>query len=91
MTIKIPQEHIDKLIEASKEAVWEPFPGITIVAWRLPNGFVIVDESGCIDPKAYDREIGLTIAREHLTDKVWELEGYRAKQHLYEVDFRHDH
>lgn len=80
MSNKIPETYIDELIEQSEEKVWEPFPGITIVAWRLPNGYTISDQSGCVDPLDYDRELGIKFAREHLKTKLWELEGYLRKQ-----------
>ena len=65
-----------------REHVWEPFPGITIVAWNLPNGFTISDQSGCVDPKNYDREIGVEICLEHLRDKLWMLYGFLLKESL---------
>lgn len=80
MTWKISPKRIKEIISESKESVWEPFPGITIVAWQLPNGFVISDQSGCIDPDDYNREIGIDIARNHLEDKVWHLYGFMRKQ-----------
>lgn len=64
------------------EEVWEPFPGITIVAWNLPNGFTISDQSGCVDPKNYNREIGVSICRERLRDKLWMLYGFMLKNEL---------
>lgn len=33
MTWKISPKRIKEIISESKEPVWEPFPGITIVAW----------------------------------------------------------
>ena len=79
MTDKIPEEEIDEIIKQSTEKVWEPFPGITIVAWQLPSGFVISDQSGCINPDEYDRNLGLKYAREKLKTQVWQYEGYRRK------------
>ena len=69
---KIPKERIVDMAARSKEVVMEPFPGITVVSWQLPSGFVI--------PAEYDREIGIECCRERLIDKVWELEGYVQKQ-----------
>lgn len=86
MEKRIPPEHVNQVIAESEEAVWEPFPGITIVAWNLPNGFTISDQSGCIDPSMYDREVGINIARKHLEDKVWELEGYLRTQKVHDEE-----
>ena len=79
MSWKIPKERIDAICAECSEQVWEPFPGITIVAWQMPNGFVISEQSGTIDPAEYSREIGVKCCRERLADKVWELEGYVRK------------
>ncbi len=80
MKNKLAPEDIDAIQAQCLEKVWEPFPGITIVAWNLPNGFTISDQSGCIDPKSYDREIGVGICREHLRDQLWKLYGFALKE-----------
>lgn len=80
MKNKLTSSDIDAIQEACDEAIWEPFPGITVVAWNLPNGFTVSDQSGCIDPANYDREIGAKICREHLRDKLWMLYGFLAKE-----------
>ncbi len=84
---KISEEEIDAIVAASNEKVWHPFPTITIVAWELPNGYVISDQSGCIDPENYDEELGVKYSREHLKTKVWQLEGYRRKQQFREGEW----
>lgn len=80
MKNKLTNEDIDAIQEQCLEKVWEPFPGITIVAWNLPNGFTISDQSGCVDPKNYDREIGVGICCEHLRDQLWKLYGFALKE-----------
>lgn len=79
MSWKIPEGEICKMASECDEAVWEPFPGITIVAWCLPNGYTIVESSGCVDPEEYDRELGLAHCRTALKRKLWQLEGYVMK------------
>lgn len=80
MKNKLTNEDIDAIQEQCAEQVWEPSPDITVVAWNLPNGFTISDQSGCVDPKNYDREIGVGICREHLRNKLWELYGFVLKE-----------
>lgn len=80
MKNKLTEEDIDAIQTQCSEKVWEPFPGITVVAWNLPNGFTISDQSGCVDPKNYDREVGVRICREHLRNKLWELYGFALKE-----------
>ena len=69
---RVTQEEINALMEASEQAVWEPFPGVTIVALKLPCGFVLEGMSG------------VRIAREHIEDRLWMLEGYVLKQKMAE-------
>lgn len=78
--MRLSKEDIDAIVDNSVQKVWHPFPTITIVAWELPNGYVISDQSGCIDPDNYDESLGVEYARERLRNRVWELEGYLAKQ-----------
>ena len=85
MSWKIPEEKISKIIEESECEVWEPFDGITIMAMRLPNGSVIVESSGCVDPTEYNRELGVANCKEALKRKVWQLEGYVRKNEYDEA------
>lgn len=80
MRNKPADEDIDAVQAQCLEKVWEPFPGITIVAWNLPNGLAISDQSGCADPKNHDREIGVGICREHLRDQLCKLYGFALKE-----------
>ena len=80
MKTKLTQEDIKAIESKCEESVWEPFPGATIVAWNLPNGFTISDQSGCVDPKNYCQDIGVRICREHLRDQLWKLYGFALKE-----------
>lgn len=48
----------------------------TIVVATLPNKFVIVESSSCVDPANFDEQIGQDICMDRITNKIWELEGY---------------
>ena len=48
----------------------------TIGIFTLKNGYVMVEASSCVDPANYSEEMGKRICREHLIDKIWNLEGY---------------
>lgn len=50
----------------------------------LPNGFVIVESSSCIDPTNFDMSVGEQICMEKLENKIWELEGYGLQSKLKE-------
>jgi hypothetical protein len=80
MTWKISHERIQEIMDESLYEVWEPFPGITIVAMNLPNGYTLVESSGCVDPAEYDRKLGIQLCKNALERKVWQLYGFMRKQ-----------
>lgn len=73
---KVPQAYIDEIIEKSEIKTCTYFGNCLVMAAKLPNGYVVVTSSGCIDPKNYSREIGKEICMRKLRDQVWALEGY---------------
>ena len=79
-TQTITQEYIDDIISDSDIDVRTVFDKCTVVACRLPNGFVIVESSACVDPENYDAELGFDICMNKIKDKVWELEGYMLQE-----------
>ena len=85
-TQTITQEYIDDIISDSDIDVYTVFDKCTIVACRLPNGFVIVESSACVDPKNYDEKLGFDICMNKIKDKVWELEGYILQETLNAED-----
>lgn len=74
---RITKEHIDGLLAASTWTDTKMGDKTTVVCLRLPNGFEVIESSGCVDPANYDHALGVTICRRRITDKVWLLEGYR--------------
>lgn len=54
----------------------------TVVAVTLPNGFVIVESSSCVDPANYDEKLGADICLKRVENKIWELEGYVLQSKL---------
>lgn len=80
---KIAAERIVWLVENSDIKIDTVFDKCTVVSCRLPNGFVIVESSACVSPENYDEETGTRICLEKIADKIWELEGYRLQEELY--------
>lgn len=78
----VPKEVIDGLITQSEITVKTFFGKTTVVAMKLPNGFVLVESSSCVDPLNYDEAIGVQICKQKLESKLWELEGYRLQERL---------
>jgi len=74
--VKVTKEHVQALIAASHVEDVKLGEKSTVVSVTLPNGFVIIQSSSCVDPANYDHEVGKKICLERVEDKVWELEGY---------------
>lgn len=56
----------------------------TIVKATLPNGFVIIADSSCVDPNNFDMSIGEQECMKKIEDKICELEGYRLQCEISE-------
>ena len=74
---------IDAVID---EAYYHVFPGttFTVCALKLVNGFIVTGTSAAASAENFDEEIGKSVAYSNARNKIWELEGYRLKQALYE-------
>ena len=49
---------------------------ITHVSVRMKNGFVLTEDSICVDPANYDENIGKDVCLGRIENKVWFLLGY---------------
>lgn len=58
---------------------------LTVCCLTLENGFTVTGESACASPENFDAQLGRKIAIENAKQKIWALEGYLLKQHLYEM------
>lgn len=80
----ITEEDIAEIMENSEFEICTVFGKCTIVSCKLPNGFVITESSACVSPENYDEDMGAEICFDKIASKIWELEGYRLQQWLYE-------
>ena len=73
----VTQEQINWILKNSiYEEFHEVFGKQCIVVALLPNGFTIVGESACVDPRKYDKTIGYNLALKDIEKQLWMLEGY---------------
>lgn len=79
---KLTYEHIQSVI---KSVEYVQVGVLTICVMTLQNGFTVTGESACLSLATYDAEIGRKIARDNAEDKIWQLEGYLAKQRMFEA------
>ena len=89
--ITVTPERIEQVMNDSKVTVQTLFDKCTVVACKLPSGFVIVEYSACVDPKNYNEKMGVEICMNRIKDKVWEMEGYKLQTDLYEAKFNDDY
>lgn len=82
----ITEEYILEIMENSEFDVRTVFDKCTVVACRLPNGFVITECSSCVSPENYDEDMGVEICAERIKNKIWELEAYRLQSELHKKD-----
>jgi hypothetical protein len=78
----VTQEQIEEIIAESNvwsQTIWDK---CTLVACRLPNGFIITESSACVDSDNYDEDLGVRICMERIENKVWELEGYKFQSEV---------
>jgi hypothetical protein len=78
---KVTPEHIERLFNKSTKLENTIGDKTTVVVCKLPNGFVIVESSSCVDPVNYDFELGKEICYKRIKDKMWELEGYLLQEY----------
>lgn len=81
----ITNEEIDEILENCEICTFKAFDKCTVVAVKLPNGFVLTASSACVDPSNYDEEIGKQICLNKIEDKLWELEGYSLQNELNKI------
>lgn len=82
----ITKEYIEEIMEDSDFEVFTSFNKCTIVSCRLPNGFVITESSACVNSESYDKELGIDVCIDKITEKIWEFEAYRLQQYVWESE-----
>lgn len=82
-----PRVTPSRLEEVILTEQYHVFPGtfLTVCCLTLKNGFNITGESACASPENFNEELGRKIAREQAKNKIWPLEGYLLKEHLYQL------
>lgn len=82
---RLSPEAIDACIASEQYHV---FPGttVTVCCLTLRNGFSVVGESACVSKANFDEELGRKVARGKARDRIWEVEGYRLRQDLWNQD-----
>lgn len=80
---RVTSDMVDDIIDNSEVIVDTLFGNCTMVALRMPNSFIIVETSACVDSANYDEDLGFEICMGRIRDKIYELEGYKLCNELY--------
>lgn len=80
---RVTSDVVDDIIDNSEVIVDTLFGNCTMVALRMPNSFVIVETSACVDPANYDEDLGFEICMGRIRSKIYELEGYKLCDELH--------
>ena len=80
--MKLTEQYIKSKIVKKEFAVSNNVFMVCVLT--LKNGYCVSGTSGCIDPMDFDTAIGKRTAYGNALDKIWELEGYLAKEMLYQ-------
>lgn len=84
MSQVVTQEQVDEVYRNSKFRLVTLFDKTTVLAAQLPNGFVIVRSSSCIDPANYSEAVGCEACMKQVKEAIWEYLGYEAHTGLRE-------
>lgn len=85
-TNRVTREAVKDIIDRSDIKIETLFGKCTLVAVKLPNGFVITETSSCVDPSNYDEKLGVKACMKRIEDKVFELEGYLLQEKISGVN-----
>ena len=80
--LSVSEEVVDEIMEASEFNISTVFGKCTVVACKLPNGFVITESSASVSPDNYSQDIGVEICKRRIKDKIFELEAYFLQEVL---------
>jgi hypothetical protein len=80
--IIVTKEQVEAILNNSTIKIQTVLDKCTLVVCQLPNGFIIVESSACVDPANYDLDLGVEICMKKITNKVWELEGYKLQSQV---------
>lgn len=84
--IIVTQKEINDLINTAEIKTLTVFEKCTVVIVKLKNGFILTESSACVDPENYSEEVGREICMECITNKLWELEGYKLQNKISEEE-----
>ncbi len=81
--MKVTEDKIESVVLDVEYVRSKIHPTLTLCILSLRNGFCVVGQSACCDPKEFDEAIGRDVAYSDARSKIWQLEGYLLSQAMY--------
>lgn len=82
---RVTPEYINEVVITSPREVASMMGKETHVSIELPNGFTVSGRAAVVDKSKFDLSVGEPIALKRIEESVWQLEGYRLQQELFEA------
>lgn len=70
----ITEQNVHDFVKEIDKSQWGD--KTTIVNATLANGFIITESSSCVDPDNFNMDIGESICKENIYNKVWSYLGF---------------
>ncbi len=82
---RVTEAHLDSLIAHEYYHV-PPGTTLTLCVLTLRNGYTVVGESACADPRNFKEDVGRRYAYQKARNRIWALEGYALRSRLAEQE-----
>lgn len=76
--INLMTETVKDIFDSSDTRAVTAFGTTTIVATKLPSGFVIVESYSVPDPDEYDIDVGIQECTARIMERIWSYEMYQT-------------
>jgi len=70
----IIEQNVNDFIKSYEVTQWGD--KTTVVHATLANGFIVSDSSSCVDPANFNLDIGASVCKDRIRNKVWAMLGF---------------
>ncbi len=67
------------------------FGKVLVIEYKLKNGFIVQGRAAVVDPKNFLLDVGRQVARLNAIEQLWQLEGYKLQEKLYQSGLLNSH
>ena len=85
-------EHLLDIMDNAEYTAFKVFDRCVVVACKLPNGFIIVESSACVDLDDYDVNYAIENCIDRIENKVRTMEAYKRcdEMNWFEEDYENE-